>query len=734
MAVIIDEQQQIFHLQTQHTSYIFQVLPTGDLTQLYYGARLTDPVNYQNLGKVEIKDATTGVMAQDQEWQFDVLRQEYSDLGHGDFRQPAYQVEFADGDRITEFKYQRYELQAGKQRLAGLPSTFAEAGDGTQTLQIYLQDAKAQLTLVLNYTIFEQQDVLVKSVQFQNQGSQTVQIRRALSLQLDLPDRDYDLLQFPGAWARERHLVRNPLHAGVQSFGSLRTASSHQHNPFFMLARSQTDNQQGEVYGFNLVYSGNFMDSLEVDQFDTTRVLVGINPEEFSWQLQPQANFQTPEVILTYTQAGFNQMSQQLSTFYQDHLVPQRFAKKVRPILINNWEATYFDFDEKKLLAFVDQAQKLGIELFVLDDGWFQGRNDDTTSLGDWFADKTKLPQGIKHLADAVHQKGLQFGLWFEPEMISLESQLYQEHPDWVIHVPGRQMTPGRHQYVLDFTRSEVVDYLFDAMSQVMTATKLDYVKWDMNRYITELYSPTLAPQQQLEAAHRYTLGVYQLYERLTKAFPEVLFESCASGGGRFDLGMMYYAPQAWTSDDTDALERLWIQYGTSFGYSLSMMGAHVSASPNEQIGRQTSLATRARVAYFGDFGYELDITKMSVEDLATIKEQVAFYKKYRTLFQFGKFYRLQSPYAGNQKQMSWEVVNDDQTLAIVAVYQILKEPQVLNSRVRLAGLKADQRYQINDSSQTYYGDQLMNAGIVLDNLPPKDPDFQARLLMVRAV
>lgn len=734
MAIIIDEAKKTFHLQTNHASYLFQVLPTGDLQQLYYGARLNEPINLTNLTQVAIQDATPAQEVAGQELQWDVINQEYSSFGHGDFRQSAYQVTSPAGDRISEFQYQKYQLSDGKQRLAHLPSTFDDNQDQSQTLTIFLHDQLAQLDLQLNYTIFPEQDVIVRSAYFENLSTQTVQLPRALSLQLDLPDSDYDFLQFAGSWARERHLRRNHLHDGVQSISSLRTASSHQHNPFFILARPTTTNSAGEAMAFNFVYSGNFLDSVEVDQYQQARILVGINPDEFCWQLKPHTSFQTPEAILSYTTAGLNQLSQQLSDFYQKHLVAPRFAQQERPILINNWEATYFDFDETKLLNLADQAKDLGIELFVLDDGWFGKRDDDTTSLGDWVSDQRKLPQGVAHLAQEIHQKGLKFGLWFEPEMISLESQLYQQHPDWLLHVPGRKLTPGRHQYVLDLARPEVVDYLAQALSTIISQTQLDYVKWDMNRYITEMYSAAFAPEQQQELAHRYILGVYQLYERLTTKFPKVLFESCASGGGRFDLGMMYYAPQAWTSDDTDAMERLLIQYGTSFGYSLSMMGAHVSASPNEQLGRKTSLKTRGAVAYFGDLGYELDITQLTPDQLAQIKQQIQFYKHYRKIFQFGDFYRLQSPLAGNHNELSWGVVNAEQTVAIAAHYQLLNQPQCLNSRLKLQGLDPKKRYQINDQPATYSGSQLMNAGYILPKLTKQEADFQAQLLVIKAI
>ncbi|UQS83091.1 alpha-galactosidase [Bombilactobacillus thymidiniphilus] len=732
MTINVNEQTQYFHLQTAHTSYVMHVLENGYLEQVYYGARIHDRPQYFNLTEHVEKDATASWSDEYPKLQLDNLKQEYSSLGRGDFRDFAFQVEYPDGNRISDFRYDHYKIMHGKQALPDLPATFGEKTT-VDTLIIYLKDDVGQLELVLNYSVFVAQDVLVRSAKFVNQSAQTVMLQRAYSLQLDLPDSAYDLMQFSGAWARERHLQRTPLRSGVQSIGSLRTASSHQQNPFMMLARKQTTEDQGSVYGFNLIYSGNFLDSIEVDQFQTSRILVGINPTEFAWQLAPGESFQTPEALVSYTDNGFNQLSQQLTDFYQQHLVNQQFAKKARPILINNWEATYFDFDEQKLLAFADQAKELGIELLVLDDGWFGHRDDDTTSLGDWFSDIRKLPQGVEHLAAKIHERGLQFGLWFEPEMISLDSQLYQAHPEWVIHVPGRKMTPSRHQYVLDLTQPQVVDCLFNMMCKVIKATQLDYIKWDMNRYITEFFSPAFPAQQQQELGHRYILGVYQLYAKLTQAFPAVLFESCASGGGRFDLGLMYYAPQAWTSDDTDAVERLKIQYGTSYGYALSMMGAHVSAVPNDQVGRQTSLDMRAKVAYFGDFGYELDITKLTATEVKQIKQQVAFYKKYRQLFQYGTFYRLQSPFTDDHNVISWQVVSADQKQAIAARYQLFNMPQSSEKRLYFRGLCPDWQYKINGYKEIYYGDELMNAGLILP-VQQTAGDFQAQMLVISAV
>lgn len=736
MSIQVNASNRLFHLQTKHTSYVFHVIEDGSLGQLYYGPKIPFKDDYANLNTREEHDCTNTRTDEDVEFQAELLKQEYAGLGKGDYRYPAFQITYPNGSRTSEFQYRDYELKDGKARLTGLPSTFADDSNDSQTLTVKLADG--DLELQLHYTIFADEDVIVRSTTFVNHGK-TVFLNRALSAQLDLPDANYDFIQFAGSWSRERHLHRSHLRPGTQSISSLRTASSHQENPFFMLARPHTDNNQGAVFGFNFVYSGNFLDSVEVDQFDTTRVLIGINPDEFGWKLNSGDSFQTPEVIFSYTDNGFNALSQQLGAFYAQHLINPHFAHQERPILINNWEATFMDFTEDKLMPIVERAKELGIEMFVLDDGWFGHRDDDRSSLGDWFVDEKKFNHGIAGFAKRVHDLDMKFGLWFEPEMISIDSKLYQTHPEWMIKTPGRGQTPGRHQFVLDMSRQEVVDYLFGLMSHIIQDAKLDYIKWDMNRNITEMYGADLPADQQLEFSHRYILGVYDLYDRLTKAFPDVLFESCASGGGRFDLGMMYYAPQAWCSDDTDAVERIKIQDGTSYGYMPSMWGAHVSAVPNDQVGRLTSIDMRAKVAYFGAFGYELDVTELSDEEQATIKQQVAFYKQYRKLFQFGTFYRLETPDTSDNVY-GWETVSPDKQTAIGMRYQILNGANPAYIRYYFKGLDPERRYTVNDGSEVFSGAELMNAGYfvprVMNRLQsPKVPsDFHADMFIVKAV
>lgn len=738
MTIHVSEQR-IFHLQTDHTSYIFTILPTGELGQLYYGNRIPVKADYPNLATREWHNDTPSFSEDLNDVQPELLKQEYASFGKGDFRDPAYQVTMANGSSISGFQFDHYEIHQGKNRLPELPSTFDDSGDEATTIEVMMKDDLAGLTLVLSYAVFDHQDVIIRSAKFINDGQAKVVLNRALSGQLDLPDDHYQMIQFAGTWARERHLYRESLHPGVQSISSKRTASSHQANPFLMLARPDTNEDAGEVFGFNLIYSGNFLDQVEVDQFDTTRILTGINPAGFGWNLQPGESFQTPEAVISYSSQGFNQLSQQLGEFYLKHLVNPKFAKQPRPTLINNWEATTFDITDKKLVNFAKAAKKLGLEMLVVDDGWFGHRDSDRSSLGDWFVNQKKFPGGFKELVDKVHSLGLKFGLWFEPEMISKDSRLYADHPDWMIKTPGRRSTPQRHQFVLDMTRQEVVDYLYSVMSQMIQANHLDYIKWDMNRNITEMFGAKLAADQQLEFSHRYILGVYQLYQRLISQFPNVLFESCASGGGRFDLGMMYYAPQAWTSDNTDAIERLFIQYSTSFGYPQSMMGAHVSDVPNDQNRRITSFDTRAGVAFFGDFGYELDITKLSTDQQALIKQQVAFYKAHRQLFQFGTFYRIDSPYQKPGNIVSWEVVDKQKKHAIAARYQLLNVANPPYAHIKFKGLDPQKRYTVNGSSEQFFGEELMQAGYFVPQVQKRVPrgqsaDFNTQLFLIDEV
>ena len=738
MSIHISKDERLFHLETENSSYVFRVLENQQLQHLYYGKRIHVKENYGNLASYQTRGFEVSYTADEERIQLSMIPNEYAAYGKGDFRHPAYQVQDATGSRITELKYQGYTLSTGKKRLEILPSTFDDDGDRSEVLTITLKDDVIGLVVKLNYTVFPGQNVIVRNVEFINEGQSDLKLLKAMSLQLDLPDDQFDFIHFSGAWLRERQLYRTALRPGLQSIDSLRYSSSPQNNPFFMLSRKHTTEESGEVYGFNLVYSGNFQNSIEVDHFDTTRVLVGVNPVEFEYLLEPKMSFMTPEAVMSYSAQGINALSQQLANFYQDHLVNPHFAKRPRPIVLNSWETMYFNLTTDKVLELARCGQQLGIELFVLDDGWFGHREGDDSSLGDWTTDYRRIPKGVSYIADEIHKMGMQFGLWFEPEMISIDSELYRTHPEWMICTPHRKPSVGRHQYVLDFTNQEVIDYLFEAISSITQETKLEYIKWDYNRHITDAYTATLSEAKQMEFGHRYILGVYQLLERLTKAYPEVLFESCSSGGGRFDLGMMYYAPQAWTSDDTDPIERLKIQHGTSYGYSLSMMSAHVSASPNEQSGRRTSLDTRAAVAYFGVFGYELDVTALEAAEAEKVKEQIDFYKKYREVFQYGKFYRIRSPFEDDV--VDWQVVSSDKSTAILLHTSLINHLNPGYSVVKFCGLDEDKRYTIAGMDEEFFGDELMNAGVKIvpegaENEPViSTPEYQSHLLIVEEI
>lgn len=715
MPILYNDSTREFHLQTEKTSYILSVLENGQLGHLYYGKKLRHRNSFQRLFHVEATPNTACVNEGDLIFSLDLIKQEYPAYGATDFREPAYQVLQEGGSRITNFVYQHHDIYQGKKGLEGLPATYVENEDEATTLEVYLYDKEIDVEVRLSYTVFERGNAIARSSQFINRGQADVNLTRAMSASFDLPDSDFEMVQLSGSWARERHIKNRKLVPGIQSIASTRGTSSAQHNPFLALKRPSTTEHQGEVYGVSLVYSGNFLAQVEVDHYDVTRLMIGINPFDFNWLLESGESFQTPEVVMVYSSEGLNEMSQMFHRLYRTRLARGQWRDRERPVLINNWEATYFDFDETKIFELAKSSKELGVELFVLDDGWFGKRDADTSSLGDWFEDKRKLPNGLAQLAKDITGLGMEFGLWFEPEMVSKASELYKTHPDWVIHVPNRKMSHGRNQFVLDFSRQEVVDFIHGLVAKVLRDAPISYVKWDMNRYMTEIGSLELPANRQREVVHRYILGVYSLYERLTSEFPHVLFESCAGGGSRFDPGLLHYAPQGWTSDDTDAVERLKIQYGTSLVYPISSMGAHVSAVPNHQVGRITSLETRANVAYFGAFGYELDVTMMTNEEKEEVKNQIAFYKENRSLIQQGQFYRIESPFAEDGNITSWTVVSDDQNEAILGYYQVLAQPNPGLACVFFKGLNPEFEYAIDGIDDTFYGDELMGAGLQLN-------------------
>ncbi len=700
-----------FYLGNDKISYILKIMQNGQLEHLYFGKKVDMHIDAEHMRRDRACIGAPDTFENNLDFSLDVLRQEYPAYGAGDYREPAYQLRMKDGSRITDFVYKSHSISQAKAKLEGLPCTFGKEEE-VSTLEITLEDEKIGCQLLLKYHIFENLSVIARSACFKNLGEETLLLERALSMSMDLFDADYDMLQLDGAWGRERHAHTRSLQYGKQSIDSSRGASSAFHNPFFALKKPNATENEGEVYGFSLIYSGNFLAQAEVDHYDVTRVSLGINPFEFEWKLEKGESFQTPEAVAVYSSQGLNSMSQTFHSLFRNHLMKSEWSKKPRPILINNWEATYFDFNEEKILSLASQAKQLGIELFVLDDGWFGARNDDTSSLGDWDVNLAKLPNGLNSLASKITDMGLMFGLWFEPEMVNEISKLYEMHPEWAVCVPGRKRTLGRNQMVLDYSNPDVVEYIYQKMATILDCGKISYVKWDMNRYITEAYSNALPADRQKEFFHRYILGVYSLYEKLTERFPHILFESCASGGGRFDAGLLYYAPQGWTSDDTDAVERLKIQYGTSMVYPIASMGSHVSAVPNHQLARTTSLKTRADTAYFGTFGYELDITSISDEEKEEMKEQIAYFKKNREVLQFGSFYRLQND---NDQRVAWMCVSEDKKKAVAAAYKVLAKPNPKLRKIKLKGLNPNWKYICEETGQTFYGDELMNFGLICE-------------------
>ncbi|MHC5248571.1 alpha-galactosidase [Enterococcus sp. LJL90] len=712
MPIFYQETGNFFHLQNQQLSYVIGVEREKYLTHRYFGSRLPSYHGSNHLQFID-RGFATNPFPEERGLSLNALPLETSTQGNGDHRIANYQIRLANGSNVTDFSYASHKIYQGKQRLAGLPALKGGETEVT-TLEIQLVDDISQLQMTLVYNLYEKFPVITRNVLFENNGSQAVFLENAGSLQLDFPRNDFELITLNGSHTNEANLHRQALHPGIQKIESSRGTSSPQHQPFIALADASTTEFAGEVFGFHLVYSGNFAAQVEVEQYGSSRLQMGIQPETFEWQLNPQTSFQTPEVVINYSQKGFNGMSQTFHQVYQEYLVPQTFAKAERPILLNTWEANYFDLAEEELIQQANIASQLGIELFVLDDGWFGQRDDDTTSLGDWQVNQDKLPHGITGLADEVHKLGLKFGLWFEPEMISKNSNLFIAHPDWALQVPDYPLTEGRQQLVLDLSRAEVQDFVVAALSQHLATGAIDYVKWDMNRHLTEVGNFVLPPQQQKEISHRYVLGLYRILASLIQQFPQVLFENCSSGGGRFDPGMMAYMPQTWTSDNSDALCRTSIQYGYSYLYPPIMMGAHVSDVPNHQVGRITPLETRGWIAMSGNFGYELDISKQTPADLGKIQEQIAFYKKHRQLLQFGEFYRLLAPTA-QQFATAWLFKNEKEALLIYS--NGLAQPAVPANYLKLHYLDAEAMYRNDATGEVASGAEFNQEGILIPRL-----------------
>ena len=647
MSITFDEREKVFHLTTKNTSYIMKVAKEKYLSHVYWGRKIKTPdMENAQLNRFISFDAVPDT--KDRGYSLDFVCQEYP-VGCGtDYRIPAVQAVFSDGSRAVELIYDSYKITSGKPKLKGLPATYIEDASEADTLEIVLTDTLKSMKVVLMYTAYNEIDAITRSVRIINESSEQILLEKVMSASVDYETSDYDFVELSGAWGRERHIERNRLRSGIQSIESRRGASSHQLNPFFALASKNANEEYGEVYGFNLVYSGNFTAGVEVDQIFKARAYIGMNDYDFSWLLESGESFQAPEAVMVYSSHGFGEMSRVYHRLYRKRLVRGKYRDAIRPILANNWEATYFDFNEEKILELAKTASELGIELLVLDDGWFGKRNSDNCSLGDWYVNKEKLPDGIGGLAEKVKEYGILFGLWFEPEMVSPDSDLYRAHPDWCIHIPGRERTECRNQLTLDLSREDVCEYIIKTVSQVLDEAAIGYVKWDMNRHMSELGSAGLPPKRQKEMPHRYMLGLYHVMEEIVSKHPDVLFESCSGGGGRFDPGMLYYMPQTWTSDDTDAVERLYIQYGTSLVYPVSAMGCHVSAVPNHQAHRMTSLSMRGDVAMSGNFGYELDLAAFTKEEKDEVRMQIKQYKDLRTFIQSGHMYLQQSPFEGN--------------------------------------------------------------------------------------
>lgn len=761
MAIIFHKQSKCFHLYNNEVSYIMRIMENGQLENLYYGKKIHDKEDFAYFHDEAMRSQMSVCIPEPGLLSMQYTRQEYPSYGTGDYRSPAVTIAQENGSRIIDFKYAGHEIYSGKKEILPLPATYVEGKEEAETLEVTLHDNVMDTDLILSYTIYEAYPVITRNTKFVHKGKEKIVLERAMSASVEFLDMDYEMVQLSGGWSRERYVKNRKLEMGIQSIQSLNgTCCGAEHNPFLVLKRPHTTESQGEVYGFSLVYSGNYLGQVEVSTFDMTRVMMGINPEDFSWELKSGESFQTPEVVMVYSDKGLNKMSQTYHRLYRKRLMHGEWRDKARPILLNNWEATYFDFNEEKILTIAKKAKEAGVELFVLDDGWFGARNDDYRGLGDWYVNLEKLPDGISGLSKKVEELGLKFGLWVELEMVNKDSDLYRAHPDWIISAPNRFESHARHQNVLDFSRKEVVDYIYEMIAKVIRESSISYIKWDMNRYMSEPYSKGSAPCEQGKVMHKYILGVYDLYTRLTTEFPHILFESCASGGARFDPAMLYFAPQTWCSDDTDASERTKIQYGTSYVYPIVSMGSHVSAVPNHQMHRITPIETRANVAYFGTFGYELDLNLLSDAEIETVKKQIAFMKEHRELIQMdGDFYRLLSPFEGNET--AWMVVSSDKTQAVAAFYQRLNKVNASWLRLKLDGLDANTKYEVScdmapvasydakiaeayghkteeDSVKTYqaYGDELMSAGIPIDReeLNKKGGDFASLLYTLKKV
>lgn len=706
MPITYDQQHRVFKLDTSLSTYAFMVYQENYLVHLYYGAKIPDTdLSYLMYRGRFPSFSPYNTKVDDLLFSPDINPMEYPTNGAGDFRLAALSVRNSNGDSVTDVRYVSHKIYDGKPALPGLPATFDRDG-AAQTLEVETMDPVTGLKATLLYTVFEDYPVLAKSVRLENTGSAPVVLERAFSSCVDLPTMDLDMIHVYGEWNKENTTTRTPLRHGLQAVQSKLGMTGHHYNPMLVLAKHTATEEAGEAWGMNLIYSGNFSLEVEVNSNGCPRVLAGINPTDFRWRLEPGESFQTPEAVLVYSNSGLGAMSRTFHHFYMKHLCRSEWTFKKRPLLINSWEAAFFDFDDDKLVEFAKEAKELGIEMLVMDDGWFGARDDDLRGLGDWYVNEKKLKGGLGHLIERVNALGLKFGIWYEPEMINPDSDLYRAHPDWAICAKGRQPSISRYQCVLDMTRQDVRDNIFQQMYDVISQNKIDYIKWDCNRNITEAASALLPAERQGEFFHRYVLGVYDLMDRITSAFPHILLENCSGGGGRFDPGMLYYSPQIWTSDNTDPIERLGIQFGASLCYPVASMGAHVSANP------RTGIETKAAVAMAGTFGYELDPRELTDEQREIIRQQVADYHKYYDLIHYGDFYRITAPTV-DPFVCDWQFVSPDKSEALFTRV-VMRHPSQMYQCVRLVGLDPDKLYTDEATGKTYSGALLMNGGIDL--------------------
>ena len=703
MAITFNETTRIFTLTTAHTTYQMQADAQGYLLHLYYGARTAGEMDYLlNYGDRGFSGNPNSA-GSDRTYSLDALPQEYPSLGTGDFRNYALNIENADGSQCCNPVYITHEIAAGKYTLKGLPFVRAEENEA-ETLKIILEDPVTKVELHLLYGVLEKEDIITRSVIIKNAGKAPVTVKKAQSACLDFLHGDYDLIKFYGRHAMERNMERMPVSHESTRIGSRRGTSSHQYNPGVILAGKNTNEDSGSCYGMLFVYSGNFLVEAEKDQYDQTRIQMSLTDELFAYPLEAGAEFIAPEVILSYTNNGLSRLSQQYHHCIMNHICQGKYVHANRPVLINSWEAAYFDFTGDTIVELAKEAKALGIDMVVMDDGWFGKRNDDNSSLGDWYVNEEKLGGTLTKLIERVNAEGVKFGIWIEPEMVSEDSDLYREHPEWAITIPGRKPVRSRNQLVLDFSRKEVRDEIFKRICAVLDQGNVEYIKWDMNRSLADIYAPNVT--------YDYVLGVYDFLEKLTNRYPDILIEGCSGGGGRFDAGMLYYTPQIWCSDNTDAINRTRIQYGTSFFYPVAAMGSHVSAVPNHQTGRVTSMHTRGVAAMSGTFGYELNPALLNAKEKAEIRAQLAQYREYQELIREGDYYRLSNPFQDNFA--AWMVVSDDRSKALVSVIRLTAEANPPAAYVTLKGMEEDAFYREKTTGKVYPGAALMEAGILL--------------------